>query len=171
MSKKNKKIPLKQRNPYKFYRNGYYVCNAGKWTSIVSPFLGIGIAKWDEYFMEDPTNGVKLSIGCTLALVVLGISIYQETKKSETKIISGVVGWAIAFVLCYLLESILADLTLIMGCALLGQLIGLGFEFGKRNRLKYMDEYMKAEIQSTEHGKVLEKIINTKNKGETIPYE
>ena len=91
---------------YKRLRNNGFAFLAAKWVSILTPYIVIGIANFDEYFTE--YNGVKMSLGCTLAAIVAGIAIANETK--ENKKINGIVGWAIAFALCFLLQSILNDL-------------------------------------------------------------
>ena len=49
---------------YKRIRNSGYALMGAKWVSILSPFIAIGIANYDEYFTE--YNGVKMSIGCVL---------------------------------------------------------------------------------------------------------
>ena len=91
-------------------------------------------------------NGVKMSMGCVLALIVAGIAIKNETQ--ENKKISGIVGWALAFALIYLFQSILQDLLLIVGCGFIGQLVGAGFEVGADTQLEKADLYKKANIQA-----------------------
>jgi len=120
------------------------LCKVGKWTSILSPYIIIGIANFDEYFTE--ANGVKMSLGCTLALVVGGIAIMNETK--ESKKINGLVAWAVAFALAFFLQSILNDLVMILGFGLIGQLIGAGFELGAEKENEKAELYKKANIEA-----------------------
>ena len=130
---------------YKRIRNSGYALMGAKWVSILSPFIAIGIANYDEYFAE--YNGVKMSIGCVLALAVMGIAIYNEAKDKDKKI-SGIVGWAVALALAYLLQSVLNDLVLILGCGLIGQMIGAGFELGGKVQLEKAKLYKESIIQA-----------------------
>lgn len=129
---------------YKRLRNNGFAFLAAKWVSILSPYLVIGIVNFNEYFTE--YNGVKMSLGCVLAMIVAGIAIANETK--ENKKINGLVGWAIAFALVFLLQSILNDLLLIVGCGLLGQLVGAGFEIGSKKELEKANLYKEALIRA-----------------------
>ena len=130
---------------YKRIRNSGYALMGAKWVSILSPFIAIGIANYDEYFTE--YNGVKMSIGCVLALAVMGIAIYNEAKDKNKKV-SGIVGWAVALALAYLLQSVLNDLVLILGCGLIGQMIGAGFELGGKVQLEKEKLYKESIIQA-----------------------
>ena len=87
-----------------------------------------------------------MSLGCVLALIVAGISIANETK--ENKKINGIVTWTIAFAFAILFQSILNDLVLILGCGLLGQLVGAGFQVGSDIQLEKANLYKKANIQA-----------------------
>lgn len=148
---KEKKPRLKEREPYKYYRNGYIGLKSAKYLSIISPFVAIFIAKFDEYFYV--VDGYKMSIGCMLAMFVGGLAIWRETKKKQDGStgdtpISNVLGWGVAFALAFLFHAILNDLVLILGCAFAGQLAGLGFELGAENRAFYMREYRSQNIAS-----------------------
>lgn len=179
MANKNKKQKLKERNPYAYYRNGFIGLKACKWLSILAPFITIFAMKFNEYFIVSTDSGtqVKLSLGCVLACLVGGIAMYSETKKKAdgTKTsspLSNVVGWGVAFALCYFFQNILNDLTLILGCALIGQLAGLGFELGAENRAFYMNEYKKANVQSKVLSKANQQVLsNMIGKGKNNPYE
>lgn len=129
---------------YKRLRNTGYGLKVAKWVSILSPYLVIGIVNFEEYFTE--YNGIKMSLGCILAMIVAGIAIANETK--ENKKINGLVGWAIAFALVYLMQSILNDLLLIVGCGLLGQLVGAGFDLGANTELEKATLYKEALIRA-----------------------
>lgn len=182
MAKKNK-VRLKQSNPYLYYRNWFIGFKVAKYASILAPFITLFVMKFDEYFqLVDQGTQLKLSLGCVLALFVGGVAIYKEFKKGEGgSQASGVVGWAVAFALCYLLQSILADLTLIIGCALIGQLAGLGFEFGAENRAYYMNKYIsykkaKKGIFSEASKQAFSSLVSPKSRKEKvennkIPYE
>lgn len=115
---------------YKSYKHKRFGCLIGKWVSIISPFVILGIVNFNEYFTE--YNGTKMSIGCILAALVAGIAIYGEIKE-ENKKIASVFKWAIAFGLVYFFNSILQDLLLIVGCGFAGQVVGTGFEYASNN--------------------------------------
>lgn len=131
-------------------RNQGYTCLAMKWVSILSPYLIIGIVNFEEYFQE--ANGIKMSLGCILAAIVAGIAIANETK--ENKKINGLVGWTVAFALTILFQSILQDLVLIVGCGLVGQLVGKGFEIGSEVQLEKANLYKKSNIQAESYKEV-----------------
>lgn len=135
---------------YKRLRNQGYTCIGLKWFSILSPYLIIGIVNFEQYFTE--AEGVKMSLGCILAMIVVGISIANETKEN-TKI-NGIVTWAIAFAFAILFQSILNDLVLILGCGLAGQLVGAGFELGSEMQLEKADLYKKSIIQAESYKEV-----------------
>ena len=141
---KKKKRELTSAEKYVKCRNSGYVCLGMKWLSILSPYIVIGAINFDEYFQE--TSGVKMSLGCILALIVAGISVANETK--ENKKVSGLVGWAIAFALIYFFQSILQDLLLIVGCGFVGQLVGAAFELGAESKLEKAELYKKANINA-----------------------
>lgn len=150
---KEKKAPLKQRNPYKYYRNQYWGLKLGKWLSVITPFITIFAVKYKDYFVY-VANGeqYKLSLGCILALFVLGITMWNESKKDgngnkQTTPIHTTIGWGVCFALAFLLNSIIQDLTMILGCAFAGQLVSLGFEFGAENRHYYMEQYKQYQIE------------------------
>lgn len=141
---KKKFNELSPAQKYTKLRNQGYTCLAFKWISILSPYLIIGIVNFEDYFVK--ANGIKMSIGCVLAMIVAGISIANETK--ENKKINGIVGWAIAFALAIFFQAILQDLVLILGCGLIGQLIGAGFELGSEIKLEKAELYKKANINA-----------------------
>jgi chromate transport protein ChrA len=144
MAKRKKFNELTSIEKYKRLRRQGTTCTTMKWISILSPYLTIGIINFDEYFVE--ANGVKMSMGCILAFIVAGVAISNETK--ENKKVNGLVGWAIAFALIYLFQSILNDLLLIVGCGFVGQLVGAGFEVGADIQSEKADLYKKSIIQA-----------------------
>lgn len=177
MAKKKKEVT--NESQYKKYRNQYVALKCGKYASIITPFVTLAVVKWDEYFQFSMNNGssVKLSIGCMLAMLVGGISIYNEVKgeNKQTSEVSSVIKWAVAFALCYFFQTILNDLTLILGCALAGQLAGLGFEIGAENRAYYKEKYRDVTITSNATSEALKKVLggkgNVETKEKSKPFE
>ena len=124
-------------------RQGYF-CLAMKWVCIILPYIIIGIVNFDTYFVEN--NGWKMSLGCILALTVAVISITKEAKKSKS--FGGVVGWIIAFALVYFFQVLLTDLLLIVGCGLIGQVVGAFFKLVSDIQLEKANIYRNANIQA-----------------------
>ena len=87
-----------------------------------------------------------MSLGCILAMAVFGIAVVNETK--ENKKINGIVGWAIAFALVWLLQSIVNDLLLIVGAGFIGQLVGAGFDVGANTELEKAKIYKESIIRA-----------------------
>lgn len=130
---------------YKSFKHRKFACLLGKWLSIISPFVAIGIVNFNDYFTE--YNGIKMSIGCTLAMAVAGIAIYQNVKDDNKKV-ANVIKWGLAFGLAYFFSSILQDLVLILGCGFAGQVVGAGFDVGMENYTDKMNILYRANIQA-----------------------
>ena len=150
MAKRKKFDELTPVEKYKKLRNTGYTFKGLKWLSILAPFITIGIINFEDYFQE--ANGIKMSLGCILALVVAGIAVFNETK--ENKKVNNIVGWVIAFALVFFFQSILEDLLMIVGFGLLGQLVGSGFEIGSAIQLEKAEIYKKAIIEAESYKEV-----------------
>ena len=129
---------------------------AGKWMSIISPFVIIGAVNFNDYFTE--ANGVKMSLGCTLACFVAGVAIFNESK--DNKKINGLVGWAIAIALCWLLSSILQDLLLILTAGFCGQLVGKGFEIAEDVQVEQYNIFNQATITAQANAEAFKMLNN-----------
>ena len=161
MAKKEKvkKEPLKQRNPYKYYRNAYYACQDAEWACILTPIIAIFGVKWQEYFdFTESSNGVRLTIGCVLALVMASIFIYKKVKhqeKMEGKVtmLSYVIGVGVAFAFSYLFKVVIDDLFLILGCEFAGAVGAYGIDFAtsenQRKAKLYKDSIEKLEADES----------------------
>ncbi|MCI1244465.1 MAG: hypothetical protein LKG11_00695 [Bacilli bacterium] len=148
---KAKKVPLKQRNPYKYYRNAYYACEAGEWSCIIAPIVAVFGAKWNEYFIftDGNTSGVKLTIGCILAFILAAVFIYKKMKhqeKMENKVtmLSYAVGIGVAFAFSYLFKVVIDDLFLILGCEFAGAVAAYGTDFATQSNYGKMKLYKDA---------------------------
>lgn len=152
---KRGKIKLKERDPYKYHRNAYWGLKAGRWVSIFSPFVGLFIAKYNDYFVAvDQNTSVRMSFGVSLLVAVAAVVAFRETKirgedgKLRASPVSSTIGWGIAFVLAFLFQTILKDLTLILGLAFGGQAAGLIFDLFADSQRFYMVEYRKEGIHT-----------------------
>lgn len=83
----------------------------------VGPLAVILIHNADEY-IATVSDAVKLSLGGVLIVVFLILK-----AMGKLAIPRRITGYAIAFGMCYLFASVLADMLLITGAALLGEVI------------------------------------------------
>lgn len=173
-AEKVKKVPLKERNPYAYYRNAYVACQAGEWGCIVTPIIAIFGAKWNEYFVftEDNTSGVKLTVGCVLALILAAIFVYKKLKhqeKMEGKVtmLSYAVGIGVAFVFVYLFKVVIDDLFLILGCEFAGAVAAYGVDFATNSNRSNMMAYKEAmlKIKAEKAAQKMEEYEEKKKKG------
>ena len=156
-ARKQGKEPLKKRDPYRYYRNAYYACQAGEWGCIAAPVIAVFGAKWNEYFVfAEGSSGVSVTIGCVLALVLAAVFCYrkirhQEKAAGKVTMLSYAVGVGVAFVFAYLFKVIIDDLALILGCEFVGAVGAYAVDFATmRNRRKmvlYRDAREKAEAE------------------------
>lgn len=145
-----KKEPLKTRDPYKYNRNVHYGLMAGKWASVVAPFIGIFIAKFGEYIEVYEGTQYKFTIGCVICLIVAVIAAYKDIKKTEgaNSPISTAIGWGVAFMLSFLFKEIITDLTLVLGLAFAGQCGATTCEMVDESKKKYLTAYKDAKINA-----------------------
>ena len=140
MSKKKLTIVQKKNK----YRSLQYTTFVGEFVSILTPFIIMGIANYDEWFTTE--EGWKVGLGGTLALALMGIAVFLVTKKKEDEKITGgyitlVVGWfAVAFIFM-LLASIMEQITTIMMFGGLGLLGAFGLDMVSKNFKAKADQY------------------------------
>lgn len=175
--KKAKKIPLKKSNPLKYHKRAYWGLKVGRWASVFLPFPTILISKWDTYFVSvDPRTHTKMTAGVILLGIVMFIAFYRETKVKasdgslQNTPLSNTIVWGIVFLLSYLLQRVLQDLTYILGLAFAGQLGGLTFETFAEKQKFYLDQYEKENIHLTAQN-LHEREQNDKPKQERQPIE
>ena len=89
----------------------------GSFIFSVAPLIITFIINREKY-IASPADTFKLCIGGTIAIVIIAIK-----ALGKLKIPGGITLYGIIFVLSYLLEAILADLLLLSGMALLGEII------------------------------------------------
>ena len=80
-----RKPPLKQRDPYKYYRNIHYGLYAGTWTTTFAPIVAVFGVKWNEYFdyVNNTGSSVKLTIGCVVAIFLAIIFAVKKARVEE----------------------------------------------------------------------------------------
>lgn len=152
---------------YRHYRNQSYIAKGSKWASIIAPFAIVFGCKYNEYIkILGEGEQYKLTIGCILAIIVACIAILREFKKSEeTKPFAGIVGWGLAFALCYFFSVAMKDLTLIIGTEFAGQVAAKGFDYWGLYASGEAKEYkiIAREDHTLKESKVSKTVENVKN--------
>lgn len=141
--KQKKQLTVKQQQ--KRYRTLQYSCFAGEIVSILTPYITLGIVYWDEW-VQTSTDGLKMGLGGTLGLALLGITMYLFTKRKEKEKTSITDGW-ITFIVGYaawafiflLLQNVMQQISFIMFCGLLGLLGAFGLDIESKNLKKKAD--------------------------------
>lgn len=125
--------------------------------SFLSSVLPLGIClflKREEYF-KTVGESVKLALGGTILLLFVIIKVLGKLRIPGRSALFGIV-----FVLSYLLESVLRDLTLLSGLALLGECIDQMLFQGSIRRTKELMLIEKsADVTSEKIEEVLKKYV------------
>lgn len=124
MSEKEKKKALRKEKTKLFF-----LC-AGGFLSSTLPLIALLIIKWEEY-TAIPGGAVRLCFGGGMIVALIALKVLGKIKLP-----SRITVMAVVLVLVYLLEALLADLTLILWVALIGEAIDtfLFAPFAKRVR-------------------------------------
>ena len=94
----------------------FFLCMFGFLSSTV-PLAALLGMKWDEYTAE-PGSGIKLCFGAVMIAVLLALKVLGKLKLP-----SRFTTMVISLILVYLLEALLADLTLILPVATVGEAV------------------------------------------------
>lgn len=158
MEKQKKQLTAKQKQTK--YRSLQYTTFIGEFVSILTPFIIMGVANYDEWFTTE--EGWKVGLGGTLALALMGIAVFLVTKKKEDEKITGgyitlIVGWfAVAFIFM-LLASIMEQITTIMMFGGLGLLGAFGLDIASHNFKDKADLYKKT-IQTAKENVIKQQV-------------
>lgn len=146
--KANQKKPLSATQKKNKYRTLQFTCIGGEVLSVLTPFIILGAANYQEWFVSE--EGWKIGLGGSLALALMGIAIFMVTKKKddESKFSNGwitlLVGWfAVAFIFI-LLANIMDQIATIMLWGGLGLCGAFGFDLLSKNCKKKADAYKEA---------------------------
>lgn len=141
------KKPLTAKQKQNKYRALQYSTFVGEFVSIILPFVIIGAANYEDWFVSE--SGWKVGLGGTLALALLGIAVLLVTRKKEDeKITSGyitlIIGWfAVAFIFV-LLADIIEQIAMIMFFGGIGILGAFGLDMTSKNFKAKADLYKNA---------------------------
>lgn len=91
----------------------------GSFLASIAPLLVILIIRWNKY-VETPGDTVKLCFGGIILLFFVFMKVIGKLKVP-----SRVILFAVVFLLSFLLDKLLADMLLLSGMALAGELLDL----------------------------------------------
>lgn len=135
------KSPKQQK---KKYRNIQYSCFIGEFVSVATPFVAIGIANYEKYFVE--YNGTKMSIAFFMAMAVMGFALWLIAKKKlENSFITLLIGWTIFAFIFTMLGEMITDLAYIMWFGLIGLSGAYGLDIASKSAKKKKETIIQAE--------------------------
>lgn len=130
-----------------------YGCFAGEFVSVATPFVAIGIANYDKYFVQ--YDGTKMSIAFFMAMAVMGMAIFLISKKKlENSYITLLIGWAVMAFVFQMLGAMITDLATIMWFGLIGLAGAYILEIGSKAAKKKKEEVKEAIKQANKEDMV-----------------
>ena len=151
-----RKPPLKQRDPYKYYRNIHYGLYAGTWVTTFAPIVAVFGAKWNEYFdyVNNTGSSVKLTIGCVVAIFLAIIfavkkATVEEKTRKEYSMIHYVAFIAIIWALLFFFKAIIDDMFLITSVEFAGAVSAYGLSIADNKIKDKMKLYKEAQDELT----------------------
>ncbi len=130
------RTPTKQKKHYKRISR---ICFASEFLSVITPFVAMGIANYNEWFIE--YDGTKMSLAFFLSMAVMGLAVYLVSKKKfENSFVTLIIGWAVVTGILFLLGKIINDLAYIMLFGLFGILGAYGLDIGSKQADKKAKE-------------------------------
>ena len=103
------------------YKLRLWLLQVGSFLISIAPLVICLICNWDKY-TGTPDKTVKLCLGGLLGVLFIALK-----SVGKLKIPSAIIGYGVVFVMSYLLSTILEDLMLLSGMALLGELLTVIF--------------------------------------------
>ena len=159
MAKNKELTPTQKRKRYKVGEWGFFV---GEFLSAITPFVAVGIANYDKYFVE--YNGTKMSIAFFMALGVMGFAIWGVAEKNiKNGYVSMLIKWAIFAFITTMLGEMIKDLSIIMWFGLIGLAGSFGLDIGKQQMRKKADAITQAMKQADQ-----EQLVEEVKKEKTI---
>lgn len=163
MAKKQKTV-TQEKNKYRALQ---YTTFGSEFLSILAPYIALGIANREEWFMTQ--DGWRVGLGGSLALALLGIAVLLVTKKKEDEKLTGgyitlIIGWfAVTFVF-FLLQNLMEQIVTIMLYGGIGLLGAFGLDLLSKNFKEKADVY-KQLIGEVKKDSLKEKVQEDIRKG------
>ena len=176
----------------KRYRRWQYGAFFGEFISLLAPYIVLGAINFEDWFIQE--SGWKVGLGGVLGMALAGIALLLVNKKQSddmkreagekpsTAVVSYewivlILGWVMAIVILFLIETIIHQIVQIMIGGLVGLVGACGFDIAhvklkkKANKLQEDIELSNRELireqakkEIAESGK-LHKILNRKKGG------
>jgi len=125
----------------------------------LAPLITCIAINWNDYVVASGGQTWKLSIGGTIAVFLIAVSMLGKLKMPGLKTF-----FAVLLVVVFLIEPILADLKLLCACALGGQVLnGISFELLANNYKSKIDREKQADTTASAMEKVIDKAISKIN--------
>ena len=176
----------------KKYRRWQYGTFFAEFISLIAPYIVLGAINFEDWFMQE--SGWKVGLGGVLGMALAAIALLLVNKKQSddmkreagqnpsTAVVSYewivlILGWIMAIVIIFLIETILHQIVQIMIGGLIGILGACGFDIAhvelkkRANKLSDDIEQAKRELsreqakQEIVEGGKLHKILNGKKGG------
>lgn len=137
------------------YRALQYTTYVGEFVSIFTPFIIMGIVNKDEWFAT-ADQSLKVGLGGTLALAILGIAVFLVTKKKESKDLTNgyialIIGWFTVAFIFVLLASILEQIATIMLFGGIGIVGAFGLDMFSKNFKSKADLYKETILKGKQN--------------------
>ena len=166
MEKKQQTLTQKKNK----YRALQYTTFIGEFIAMLTPFIVLGCVNAEEWFYNE--GGLKVGLGGTLALALLGIAVFLVTKQKEdtnNKITGGyvtlIVGWFAVTFIFILLADIMDQISTIMIFGGLGLLGAFGLDLTSKNFKAKADKY-KATIDKGKEQMLQEQFVKENKESE-----
>lgn len=123
---------------------------------LLAPLASLIVVKRDTYFAVKGES-VKLSLGLIIALIFALMCLLGKVKN-----LNGIIILAILEVICFLLQSLMNDILIIIPCAIVGEMFYMIFnsfykkywEIYKLSRNASIDEAVRQEVRKREETQV-----------------
>lgn len=153
MAKKKQRTTKQQA---KHYGTLATTCFIAKFPVVFAPYIAIGIANYNKYFVE--YNGTKMSISFVLALAVMGVAIYLISKKKlEGSFITLLIGWTLFAFIFTMLGQMISDIAMIMWFGLIGLVAAYGLD-KVEDKLKVKKQKLVDAINEAEKDNTVEQV-------------
>ena len=132
--KQKKELTIKQKQRRE--RTAQYVLFGSEFAVLPIPFVAMGIANREEWFLNNP-NSWQIALGGGLAIALMAIMMLLVSAKKENKELTGgyvtlIIGWyAFAFI-AMLLSEIMYEIYKIMMICGTGMMAAFGLDQGSK---------------------------------------
>lgn len=124
--------------------------NILSYVASIAPLVVTVVFNWNSY-IKMPSDTIKLCLG---GVIAFGLVFFKSVDK--LKVPNKIVGFSVAVLLCWLLDSLVKDLILLLSMSLLGEIIDAVFFAKSKKELK---EKISIEKSSDATAEKVEKIF------------